>query len=176
MFVVRACISDDQPKILSLYRKVASRSGGIARSESEITTDYISTFTQQAANTGVHFVAEAPDNSNTIIGEIHGYKMFPKVFEHVISELTIAVDPDFHGRGVGKQLFTYFLDHIRDERPDVLRVELMTQESNMRALNLYKSVGFVVEGRLQNRIRMNGSSLDADIPMAWFNPGFAPNP
>ena len=173
MFLIRQCIADDKPKILELYRKVARRSGGIARSESEITMEYISNFTQEALNSGVHFVAEAPANPHTVIGEIHGYKMVPKVFDHVISELTVAVDPDFHGRGIGKLLFRFFLEHIRKNRPDVLRVELVTQESNARALSLYTSVGFVTEGRLQHRIRMRGETLDADIPMAWFNPSYA---
>lgn len=65
-----------------------------------------------------------------------------------------------------------FLDQIKAYRPDILRVELVTQESNARAINLYKSVGFIIEGRLEKRIRMYNNTLEADIPMAWFNENF----
>lgn len=172
MHTVRSAIPGDKQKILALYRKVAIRSGGIARSQEEVTTEYIQHCMSQAATTGIQLVVDHPSNEHEIIAEMHGYKLEPKVFAHVISELTIAVDPQFHGMGIGKLIFTTFLDHIMNNRPDVLRVELMTQESNIRALNLYKSVGFVVEGRFERRIRMYNNQLDSDIPMAWFNQNF----
>jgi ribosomal protein S18 acetylase RimI-like enzyme len=172
MFIARPARAADKNKILSLYRKVANRSGGIARSEEEITEDYIQHFIDQATLTGIELVVDHPGHQDVIIAEIHGYKLVPKVFSHVLSELTIAVDPDFHGQGVGKLIFTCFLEYITTNRPDILRVELITQESNTRALNLYEKVGFVVEGRLEKRIAMYGDQLDADIPLAWFNKNF----
>jgi RimJ/RimL family protein N-acetyltransferase len=174
MFKTRSVVPGDKTKILSLYRRVAMKTGGIARSENELTPGYIQHCMQQAEVTGLELVVDHPENSNEIIAEIHGYKLEPKVFAHVISELTIAVDPDFHGMGIGKLIFRDFLNHVMDHRPDILRVELVTQESNLRALNLYKSVGFVTEGRFVNRIRMYNNELDADIPMAWFNNNFIP--
>ena len=172
MFTVRSVIASDEKKILSLYRRVAIRSGGIARSEEEISENYIRNFMELSALTGIELVVDHPLNQNEIIAEMHGYKLVPKVFAHIISELTIAVDPDFHGQGVGKLIFSHFLNYITDHRPDILRVELVTQESNEKALNLYKKIGFVIEGRLEKRIRMRGNEMDADIPMAWFNQNF----
>src|SRR5215204_1130385 len=172
MFRTRSAVPQDNARILSLYRKVAMKTGGIARSENEVTSDYIQHCMDQALSTGLQRVVDHPDNADQIIAEIHGYKLEPKVFAHVISELTIAVDPDFHGMGVGKLIFHDFLTYISDHRPDILRVELVTQASNIRALNLYKSVGFVTEGRFEKRIRMRNNQLDADIPMAWFNKNF----
>lgn len=172
MFTARSPIASDKEKILALYRKVAMISRGIARSVDEISDEYIGYFMDQSALTGLEFVVDHPHNPDTIIAEIHGYKLVPKVFAHVISELTIAVDPDFHGLGIGKLIFSQFLHHIADQRPDILRVELVTQESNEKALNLYKKIGFVIEGRLEKRIRMHDKELDTDIPMAWFNKNF----
>ena len=172
MYTPRNATTADQAKIMALYRKVAAISGGIARSEKEITPAYIRNCMRQAHASGIQLVVEDPNSEKRIIGEIHTYKFAPKVFAHVLGELTVALDPGFHGRGIGKTLFTALLDHVASNRDDILRVELLTQESNIRALNLYKSVGFVVEGRLQHRIRMFNDRLDADIPMAWFNPNF----
>ena len=59
-------------------------------------------------------------------------------------------------------------DLVTREHPDITRVELITQETNQRALRLYEGVGFRREGRLAGRIRGPDGSLDADIPLAWF--------
>ena len=172
MLKTRSAVSKDQPKILALYRKVAAKTGGIARSENEVTPEYVQHCMKQSASTGLQCVVDHPEHANEIIAEIHGYKMEPKVFAHVLGELTIAVDPGFHGMGIGKLIFGYFLDQITKNRHDILRVELVTQESNTRALNLYQSVGFVREGRFEKRIRMYNDQLEADIPMVWFNTNF----
>ena len=172
MFKVRTPISLDKQEILNLYRKVAMLSGGIARSEEEISEDYIEELMQYSALTGLQLVVEHPVTPELIIAEMHGYKLIPKAFSHVLSNLTIAVDPDFQGKGVGKLIFSSFINHISDDRPDILRVELVTHESNAKALRLYKALGFVIEGRLEKRIRFPGKELETDIPMAWFNKNF----
>jgi putative acetyltransferase len=90
----------------------------------------------------------------------------------VLSELTIAVDPDYQGKGLGRMIFTHLLDYITNKRSDVMRVELISSESNLKAISLYESLGFSREGKLERRIRNNKNELEADIPMAWFNPNF----
>jgi len=80
----------------------------------------------------------------------------------------VAVHPAAQGQGVGRQLFVMLLDLVTREHPDITRVELITQETNQRALRLYEGVGFRREGRLAGRIRGPDGSLDADIPLAWF--------
>jgi ribosomal protein S18 acetylase RimI-like enzyme len=53
------------------------------------------------------------------------------------------------------------------QRTDILRVELIARESNQRAIEFYRTLGFVEEGRFGNRIRNIDNSYEADIPMAW---------
>jgi putative acetyltransferase len=90
----------------------------------------------------------------------------------VLSELTIAVDPDYQGKGLGKMIFTHLLDYITNNRSDVMRVELISSESNVKAISFYQSLGFTPEGKFERRIRNNKNEFEADIPMAWFNPNF----
>jgi len=172
MFVVRHAHSGDTSKILNLYSIVAAGTIGIARSASEITNEYVLHFMNKAQNTGVEFVIDHPQNKNLIIAEIHCYKPTPKVFHHVLSELTIVIHPDFHGQGIGKIIFTQMLEYIIADRPDILRVELIARESNQKAIGLYKNLGFIEEGRLEKRILNQQNLFEADIPMAWYNPGF----
>ena len=125
-------------------------------------------FMGNAANNGIEYVAEHAE-SKTIIGEIHCYKLQPGVFAHILSELTIAVDPGFQQQGVGKRLFQTLLKEVEENRKDILRIELIARESNKKAIAFYQSLGFTIEGRLVNRIQSTSGGFEADIPMAWTN-------
>ena len=50
---------------------------------------------------------------------------------------------------------------------NIKRVELITRESNTKAIDFYKNIGFVIEGCLKNRIDGISDNLENDIPMAW---------
>jgi len=102
-----------------------------------------------------------------VAGELHAYRSELRIFRHVLGELTVAVHPLAQGQGIGRKLFERLLDVVTREHPDILRVELITQETNHRALHLYEGVGFVREGRLAGRIMDHDGRLDADIPLAW---------
>ncbi|HSF52613.1 MAG TPA: N-acetyltransferase [Algoriphagus sp.] len=157
------------PEILDLYRKVAQISGNLARSSEEISGEYVKNFLKKSHETGLSLIAF---DSMNIIGEIHAYKLEPKVFSHVLSELTVAVHPDFQGMGLGRALFSAFLIEVKTSRPDILRVELISRESNKKAIHFYESLGFKQEGRLENRIDLGEGIFEADIPMAWINQEF----
>jgi ribosomal protein S18 acetylase RimI-like enzyme len=170
-YIVRFVKTADENKIRLLYQEVATGSGGIAREADEITPDYIANNLQKALKNGIGLVIDHPQDAGRLIAEIHCSKPEPRSFDHVLSDLTVVVHPDFQGKGLGRLLFTTLLQHIKSNRPDILRVELITKESNNRAIALYQQTGFVIEGRFEKRINSKGV-LEADIPMAWFNSGF----
>jgi len=172
MFTVRHANQTDVNKIHALYKKVADRTTGLARSGDEITKDYIQHFIKNSSDSGIELVIDDPENTNQIIAEVHCYKLVPKTFSHILSELTIAVDPDFQGKGIGRMIFTHLLDFIKTSKTDIMRVELISRETNLKAISFYESLGFKREGRFENRIRSNRNEFEADIPMAWFNPNF----
>lgn len=170
-YIVRFVKTTDENKIRLLYQEVATGSGGIAREADEITPDYITNNLQKALKNGIGLVIDHPQDSGQLIAEIHCSKPGPRSFNHVLSDLTVVVHPDFQGKGLGKLLFTTLLQHIETTRQDILRVELITKESNSRAIALYQKIGFVIEGRFEKRIHSKGL-MEADIPMAWFNKNF----
>ena len=85
----------------------------------------------------------------------------------MLSELTIAVDPDAQGKGLGRRIFETFMNIVETERPKVSRVELIARESNTKAIQFYETLGFVIEGRMKNRIASVGGGYESDIAMAW---------
>ncbi len=70
----------------------------------------------------------------------------------MLSELTVAVDPNYQGKGIGKLIFQSLLNIIQEERNDILRVELITRESNRKAIQFYQKLGFIIERRFEKRI------------------------
>jgi putative acetyltransferase len=190
-YILRPATSTDCEVIIGLYKKVIRISGGLARREEEVTPEYVNDFIEKARAYGLQFVAT---DGTHIVGEIHCYKTGIACFDHLLGELTIAVDPDCQGMGIGKALFMAVMSEVKENRKDILRIELLTGESNKRAIAFYQSLGFVIEGRMPNRYKLGPADLahigvppapdtfgntstppsfDADIPMAWMNPNFA---
>ena len=169
---IRTAEPEDLQRIKILYEEVARTAGGLARTAKEITEDYIDNFLRKSLASGLIIVAEHPDDARKLIGEIHAYKPGIEVFDHVLSDLTIAVHPQFQGKKIGRTLFTIFLEEIALNHPDIGRVELIARESNQKAIQFYQSLGFRIEGRLEMRIRTPEKNYEADIPMGWQNPNF----
>ncbi|HET7041560.1 MAG TPA: GNAT family N-acetyltransferase, partial [Gemmatimonadales bacterium] len=88
-------------------------------------------------------------------------------FRRTLGELTVAVHPDHQGQGIGRKLFEEFLRIVRDEMPDIERVELFAWDLNVNALMLYESVGFKFEGLLPRRVRTDAGEWRNDILYGW---------
>lgn len=168
----RTAVIDDVDRLVKLYKSVARTDGGIVRLEAEITHDYVRSFCEKSLETGLIIVAEHPDDPNVLVAEIHAYKQGISAFDHVLGNLTIVVSPDFQGKKIGRTILTIFLEEIARNRPGIGRVELIARESNEKAIALYQSMGFLIEGRLEMRIKGADGNYEADIPMGWQNPEF----
>lgn len=164
---VREVELSDLDKIVVLYRAVAARSGGIARQVDEVTEAYVQNFIERCHETGIILTIEDPSNPEALIAEVHTCSPGIRVFLHLFSDLTIAVHPDYQGKGIGSLLFQTLLQEIESKHPEILRVELIAKESNKKAIKFYKKFGFISEGRLEKRISGKTGELEADIPMAW---------
>lgn len=168
----RTATIEDLDRLLRLYKMVAGIEGGIARLEQEITNDYVLNFLGKSLSNGLIIVGENPDDANELVAEIHAYKPGIQVFDHVLSELTMVVHPSFQGKKIGRTILTIFLEEVGRNRPEIGRVELIARESNEKAIALYQSMGFLIEGRLEMRIRTTERHYEADIPMGWQNPNY----
>ncbi len=161
---IRRGTATDAPAILELYITVTSVSGGLARTADEMRLDYVEGCVAKSMENGVLLIAE---REGRVVGELHTHGLGLRKFAHMLTNLTVAVHPDAQGRGLGKRLFETLLTHVRDNRPDIARVELITAESNVRGQRLYESVGFRRQGRMEQGILGPHGALESDIPMAW---------
>lgn len=165
--MIREAAEADRAQILALYKLVATVPDGIARTPGEVTGEYVDGFMQKAAASGVELVWE---EGGRILGEIHASCPGIAALAHLLTDLTIAVAPEAQGRGVGRALFQALLDEVSAHMPHIHRVELFARVSNERARGLYRSLGFVEEGRLRGRVNNALGLAEDDTIMGWLRP------
>lgn len=152
----------DASDVLDLYRAAASGRGGLARRPDEIDLAYVQAFLTRASAGGVTLGARV---GGMLAGEIHATRIGPRQFDHVLTDLTVAVHPDFQGLGIGQALFQGLFKAAANLTPRIERVELMAREGNADAIRLYERLGFVIEGRFPGRVRLEDGTVEADIAM-----------
>lgn len=85
-------------------------------------------------------------------GELQGYYVQMMVVDEV-HLLTIAVKQQFQRQGLGKFLLGHALQQAKIKQLQVMLLELRV--SNLRAMQLYQSCGFVLVGRRKNYYRVD---------------------
>jgi len=79
-----------------------------------------------------------------------------------VATLGIAVHDAYQGRGVGKALMAALID-AADRWLNILRIELEVYTDNERAIKLYESFGFVIEGRKRMNAFRDGQYVDSFV-------------
>lgn len=166
--MIRPATAADRAAIADLYRRVALVPDGLARTVAEMDAAYIDGFMGRAAANGVELVWE--DGAGRLLGEIHASGPGIAALAHLLTDLTIAVDPAAQGQGVGRALFQGLLDQVLAHMPHITRVELFARSSNVRARALYHSLGFVDEGLLRRRVNNARGAPEDDTIMGWLRP------
>ncbi|AMO24337.1 GNAT family N-acetyltransferase [Ramlibacter solisilvae] len=85
-----------------------------------------------------------------------------------VRSLGLGVATAWQGRGVGRLLLTQLVDWA-DNWGQVLRIELHVHADNARAQALYRSLGFVEEGRHKGYALRQGRYIDS-LSMARLHP------
>ncbi len=165
-FCYRRIEINDEEKIFRLYKKSSEVKEGLARAPEEITNKYIKEYISNTINKGLGIIIL--DENQVEVAVLLSYKNEPKTFTPTIGNMSLAVNPDFIGYGVGKKIFTYYINEITNNFPEIQRIELNVRQTNQRAIDIYKSVGFVVEGVMKNRLLDSNSKLSDDTFMAWY--------
>lgn len=160
--IIRRARPSDVAQICDVYRAAAEQ-GTLARMPDEVDDAYVVDFMRSATD-GLEVVAEV---DGKVVGELHAARLSPRQFAHVLGELTIAVHPAQQGKGVGRKLFEEFLRIVREEMPDIHRVELYAWGENKGAVRLYESVGFRLEGTLPRRVRTDSGEWRDDVVYGW---------
>lgn len=152
----------DAPAVLALMKRAE---GGLGRLPEEMDLPWMEEALAGALAGGVAIGAW---RGSRPIGMIKASRMPSVQFQHVLWDLTVAVDPEFQGCGIGQGLFAELLASAASLTPGVERIELVVREGLTHAIRLYERLGFRQEGRFERRFRLSDGTYEADLPMALF--------
>lgn len=71
-------------------------------------------------------------------------------------EFAITMLKEYWGQGIGRSMINYLIDWAKD-LGTIRKIDLKVRSDNIRAVNLYKNMGFVVEGEISRFFLINGS-------------------
>lgn len=108
-----------------------------------------------------HVVAIVDGN---VVGWCDITSLHRPVYAHC-GELGIGVVAPYRGKGIGKALMHDALNRAKEKGLE--RIELTVFEENKPAIALYQQIGFVIEGKKMNAVKINGKYDDL-ICMALF--------
>ncbi len=118
-------------------------------------------FLSQISEFNHTFVAVSEDDDQTILG-VAGLHIFPNPRLRHSATLGISVHEDHQGHGIGKALIGAIID-LADNWLMLKRIELGVLEGNDRALKLYESFGFEVEGIKKAAAVRNGAYVNETL-------------
>jgi ribosomal protein S18 acetylase RimI-like enzyme len=169
---IRGARGEDAPLLAEGERAIARVPGRLVSRPDEIDDDAFrkKTLELEDRSRGICLVAVA-ERRGTIVGHAFLEPLPPPLAatSHVV-RLTIAVHEGHQRQGVGRALINELLRWARSN-PYVEKVEPQVRSSNERAIALYRSLGFVEEGRKTRRLKVGPNEYLDDLYMAlWVGP------
>jgi len=121
-----------------------------------------------------NFIKNLDENTHMLVAEVKdkvvgvvGLNIMRNPRMKHSASIGIFVRQEFQGNGIGKKLMESILD-LSDNWLMLIRVELGVIADNERAIELYKSFGFEIEGKKKYAIIRNGKYVDECV-MARYN-------
>lgn len=165
---IRPATVEDAELLAGAERQTAAAQEGLLASRpEEIQVESFRSKIEQLSSSGLYVVLE---NGGVTVGHLVLEPLALAVTRHVV-QLTIVVHPGHTSQGYGRVLMNHAIEWAR-RSPTVEKIELRVRSSNSRAIALYSSVGFEIEGTLKRRIKLSHRYAD-DICMSLFVDGGA---
>jgi ribosomal protein S18 acetylase RimI-like enzyme len=165
---IREARREDAPVLAAAERAIASVPGKLASSPDEIDDDAVrkKIVDLEDRSRGIYLVAE---RVGVVVGHAFLEPLSLAATSHVV-RLTIAVHEGHQRQGIGRALMNELLRWARSN-PRAEKVELQVRSSNEPAIALYRSLGFVEEGRKTRRLKIGPDEYLDDVYMAlWVGP------
>ena len=158
--IIRHLEPSDNPHICEIY-------GHASVMEHTSQIQYLSTDKVASLFESPESYTLVAEYDSKVVGHISVFLSNKPRAKHCAS-LAIAVNPNFHGKGIGKTLMEAAIDQA-DNWLNLTRLELEVNEDNVAAISLYKRMGFDVEGTKRLSTFKSGSYINTVI-MARINP------
>jgi RimJ/RimL family protein N-acetyltransferase len=151
-FIIRRPVEGDAENIITYTKTLFSSTDQV------LTTLEEYTITIEAERLWINSFKENP-NALVLIAEIKseiiGMLFFisnPKKKTSHTGEFGVSIHPHFQGCGIGRILIELLLSWAKENR-QIEKVYLSVLHTNQKAIRLYKSLGFMEEGRLIKAVK-----------------------
>ena len=110
--------------------------------------DFLSIFRELLTTRTLYVVQEGEETIAT-------YRLVPYTArqQHTVHLGGFTIKNGFQGRGIGAKIISEIKEHC--EKENKIRIELTVDVDNMRAINLYKKMGFEIEGTVRKSYRLS---------------------
>jgi ribosomal protein S18 acetylase RimI-like enzyme len=159
---IRELQIEDSKNFLELTKITDSETPFLYFEENERKT----TLDQQIKNikSGIEkgYISLISEIDNKLVGYVIGFTFEVNRRKHCMS-IAIAMLQDYSSKGMGTELMKELIKRGKDK--GITRFELDVSMKNKIAINLYKKMGFVIEGERKNSYIIDGE-FDNDYIMA----------
>lgn len=170
--VIRAAGEGDIEGLYALERAIVRARAGVVKHEDELPPDaaaYGARVRERiAAAAGGMAFALVAELEGRVVGEASVERIGLRMLRHV-GVVALGVHPEAQGLGVGRALMARLVDRARAHRDAdggrVARLELYTRADNQKAVALYISLGFAIEGVRRGFLRRDDGALVDDLVM-----------
>ncbi|MEO7886785.1 MAG: GNAT family protein [Polaromonas sp.] len=164
MLTLRDATVADAPALYEAERVTASITGHLLSESDELSlASFVDRINELSDGRGKYLVAE---KNGLLIGHGNLCPMPLRNVAHVV-RLDICIHHGHTGRGHGRVILSELVGWARSH-PGTRKIELLVRSVNEPAIALYRSIGFVEEGRLGKRVRLADGSFCDDLCMALF--------
>ena len=167
MVLLRDAQFQDAAMLCEAEREVADLHDGLLVSEPDelVESNFHDRIAALANGSGKYLIAELDGQP---VGHASLWPMGLKKVSHVL-RLDMCVHLGHWRRGYGEMLLRALLDWALHESA-ARKIELLVRSENAGAVNLYRKLGFVEEGRMKDRVRLRTGRYIDDISMALMLP------
>lgn len=165
--IIRSVKMEDAATVLNIQSEVVSEGAFLIH----VSEEFNRTFEQTRESIQkilendkeIMLVAEINDE---VVGWIVFFSQNRKRLSHTGS-FTMMLSKSYRGMGIGKMLVKALLDWA-EKNPLIEKLSLGVFSTNHKAISLYKSMGFVEEGRKIKEFKLNDKEYIDDILMYKF--------
>lgn len=163
MITIRKAKAGDASVLAQAEREIAKIPGRLVSTPDELKDENFKAkiIALSQSPSGLYVVLE---ENGAIVGHAILETRDLVVVSHV-GFLTIAIHEGHQGRGLGKILMHHLVEWAK-ENPIIEKFELQVRSTNIPAIKLYESFGFVEEGRKTKRLKLGPDHYVDDVYMA----------
>jgi len=167
IITIKTALPEQAEKLLVYTKQILFESAYLLTTPQEftMTLDRQKQWLSQMLNNPNKLVIIAEYN-NEIIGLLDFHNGNKKRIEHQ-GMFGMSVRKEFQQEGIGRALLNTLIEWVKTN-PAIEKIGLEVLSKNTNAIQLYRKLGFIEEGRKRRAIKLNDNTYDDIILMGYF--------